>query len=272
MHKLTLITAISLVALTAACGDETAPPNNTSATATSGAGGDAGAGAGAGGSGATSDTTSSTASGMGGQGAGDVVVDEAVGAAYANKGDARIVLVDATGTRTALYNPSTGTFESPDDIDELEGGTPLGDVAAAANVGNMIYMFDQAGQVTIYDRDQATFSPAEALPDALDDVPFNNVGAAFGSGDTLFIFNAGGTSYAAYNTADETWSQIYDFASEFGNGGAPIANVGAAYSDGNSFVLFDLSGTKYAIYSGSGQFSDDFDLDELGDGNLTFND
>ena len=107
----------------------------------------------------------------------------------------------------------------------------------------------------------------------LEDAPLTTVGAAFGAGDTLFIFNSGGSSYAAYNVADESWSQIYDFATEFGSGGAPIASVGAAYeNDSGGFVLFDLSGTSYCVYSSQGTFSDDFDIEELGDGMLTFTD
>ena len=37
-------------------------------------------------------------------------------------------------------------------------------------------------------------------------------------------------------------------------------------------MLFDVSGTSYCVYSGNGQFSDDFDIVDLGDGTLTFND
>lgn len=197
----------------------------------------------------------------------------AVGAAYASASDARIVLVDVTGTRSSQYNPSTGMFSSPDDIDELEGGLPIADVVAAANVGEVTYLFDASGQVTLYDRAQATFTAPEALAEALEDVPFSAVGAAFGAGDTLFVFNTGGTQYAAFNTADETWSPVYGFATDFGGGGAPIANVGAAYADAQGgYVLFDLSGDKFCIYAGSGTFSDDFDIDELGDGMLTFDD
>jgi hypothetical protein len=266
MRSTKIPTLVSLIVLTAACAAE---PEGSRSPTTTGAGGSAG--------GQTQMTGGSDAVG-GSDGAGGdplppVTYEVAVGAAYKNSGDARIVLIDKTGERSSLYNPSTGAFESSDDIDELEGGIPLADVVAVANVENATYFVDSDGLVTVYDRDQATFSTPEALPEVLDDVPFAQVGAAFGAGTTLFVFNQGGTSYAAYNTANETWSQVYAFATEFGGGGAPIPSVGAAYTDEDGgYVLFDLSGTSYCVYSGSGQFSDDFDIDELGNGMLDFND
>lgn len=272
MRRTTIITALSLI-LTTACGGspEGDPgPQPQPPPPQQGAGG--------------SDSSSSSAGGqgqggnpIGGQGGGGgsttVVYDTAVGAAYPNGGDGRIVLIDATGTRTVLYNPAAGTFESGDDIDELEGGPPIMDVVAAARLAGETYLFDGVGDVTVYDHAQASFSAPEPLADALDDVPFTSVGAAFGYGNQIFVFNAGGTSYAAYNMTSETWSPTYSFLADFGGGGAPLASVGAAYAlDDGSIVLFDKSGTSYCVYTGNGEFSDDFDIEELGDGSLDFND
>ena len=195
-----------------------------------------------------------------------------VGAAYPNGGDGRIVLIDVTGTRSALYNPTSGTFESADDIDELQGGLPLADVVAVGRTDDATYYFASDGMATVYDPAQAAFSTPEPVADVLDDLPFPAVAAAFGNGSQLFVFNEGGTSYAAYNTANDTWSPVYSFATDFGGGGAPIPSVGAAYRDGNAYVLFDKSGSSYCIYGSNGEFSDDFDIEELGDGMLDFND
>ena len=268
MFRAHLIPALSLVALTAACtaevpGETNAPPVDPPAQGGGGSGADDNSGGNAMGG---ADPT-------GGGGGAVSQVETRVGAAYPHGGDARIVLIDRTGTRSALFNPSNGLFEGADDIEELEGGLPLVDVRASAAVGDDIYLFAHDGSVTIYDRSQASFSTPEPLAEVLEDVPFNEIGAAFGAGDQLFVFNAGGASYAAYDTAAQSWSQIYDFATEFGGGGAPIANVGAAYANAaGGYVLFDLSGASYCIYGNGGQFSDDFDIDELGGGGLSFND
>lgn len=269
MNRTLILSTLALSILTAACGGADAesggnpqppPPQGTGGMAPDPVG------SGAGGDGGTIDPT-------GTGGGGTVIYDDAVGAAYPNSGDGRIVLIDPTGTRSTLYNPATGVFESPDDIDELEGGPPITEVVAAGRVDTSTYMFDAMGMVTVYDHVQATFSPPEPLADALDDVPFNAVGAAFGIGSQLFVFNQGGSSYAAYHVEDETWSPVYSFLGDFGGGGAPIASVGAAYTtDDGSIVLFDVSGTGYCVYGGNGQFSDDFDIADLGDGMLTFND
>ncbi len=125
----------------------------------------------------------------------------------------------------------------------------------------------------MYDHGQAAFSQPEPIGELLEDAPFANVGAAFGYGAQLFVFNPGGSSYAAYNTTTEAWSPVYSFLGDFGGGGAPIANVGAAYNAGDgTIVLFDVNGTSYCVYTYGGEFSDDFDIEQLGDGGLVFND
>jgi hypothetical protein len=265
----TALAAPAALALVTACAADTGTPGETDASAggslplptgpTVGSGGDA---TGAGGQGA----------GTGGTG-GMTSYATAVGAAYRHGGDARIVLIDATGTRSALFNPGAGTFESADDIDELEGGIPLADVVAAGRLDGETYFVSSTGEVTVFDHGQAAFTTPDDLGEVLEDVPFSSVGAAFGLGSQLFVFNAGGSSYAAYSLANDTWSPVYSFATDFGGGGAPIASVGAAYVDtDDAIVLFDLSGTSYCIYGGNGEFSDDFDIEELGNGSLTFDD
>lgn len=268
--KRTLILSTLALSILTACGDgpdaSTGDPQPPPPQQGTGGMGPDPVGSGAGGLGGNPDPS-------GGGGTTMVTYDDAVGAAYARAGDGRIVLIDPSGTRSTLYNPATGVFESPDDIDELEGGPPITEVVAAGRIGDVTYLFDASGQVTVYDHTQATFSPPEPLADALDDIPFNAVGAAFGYGSQLFVFNQGGTSYAAYNTTTETWSPVYGFLGDFGGGGAPIPSVGAAYvANDDSIVLFDLSGTSYCVYGSNGLFSDDFDIVDLGDGTLTFND
>ncbi|MEM1034426.1 MAG: hypothetical protein AAGN82_29080 [Myxococcota bacterium] len=229
---------------------------------------------GVGGAPATTTSSSTGAAPTGGSGGnGPVMVEEAVGAAYA--ADGRVVLIDASGTRVASYNPNTGAFTGSDDLDELEGsGPPLADVRAAGTVDNATYMVDASGQIVVYDRSQGTFSAPDDLDEILEDIPFSAVGAAFGFGDQLFVFNQGGASYAAYDVSDQTWSSVFSFTSDFGGGGGPIASVGAAAPiDDDAILLFSLAGDEYCIYStNNGTFSDDFDLDELGDGTLRFND
>jgi hypothetical protein len=197
----------------------------------------------------------------------------AVGAAYPSGGDARVVLIDATGTRSVLFNPSAGTFESADDIDQLFAALPIDDVVAVARTATRTYMFDSAGSATLYDHAQASFSAPTPLATALPNIPFNAVGAAFGKGSLIFLFNAAGSSYAAYNEVTNTWSPVYSFATDFGGGGAPIASVGAAYlGSDDQVLLFDKSGTTFCLYDLAGTFSSDFEIEELGDGNLNFDD
>jgi hypothetical protein len=267
MHQKTLFSALSLVLVTAACSGAPAdePPTAGSGGATAGPSTSA---SGPGGQG----TTSVGQGGGGGAGGEAMSYPIAIGAAYPNGGDARIVLIDATGTRGALFNPSAGTFEPADDIDELLPGLPIDDIVAVARTDVRTVLFDGAGSVTIYDHAQASFSAPAPLATALPNIPFTAVGAAFGLNSQIFVFDAAGTSYSAYNQVTTNWSPVYSFATDFGGGGAPIASVGAAYlgSDDN-IVLFDKSGTNFCMYGG-GTFSSDFDIEELGDGNLSFDD
>jgi hypothetical protein len=267
MKRTIIISTLALSLLAACAGDDATTSGDPPPATGTGGGAPDPVGSGAGGDGGQNPASSGPGGGS------PVVYEDAVGAAYPNAGDGRVVLIDPSGTRSVLYNPATGVFESADDIDELEGGPPIVEVVAAGRVNDLTYMFDAMGQVTLYDHAQATFSPPELVSEVLEDVPFTTVGAAFGNGNHLFVFNGGGSSYAAYNTVTDTWSPVYSFLADFGGGGAPIASVGAAYAQGGgSFVLFDVSGTSYCVYASSGEFSDDFDITDLGDGTLTFND
>ena len=119
------ISIFALVAFTVACGAEPGDPPANPVDSTTGGGGED----------PTTQTTTTGGGGAPGTGGGPVEYATEVGAAYQRTGDARVVLVDGTGTRTSLFNPSTGAFESPDDIDELEGGTPLQNVDRVGECG-----------------------------------------------------------------------------------------------------------------------------------------
>jgi hypothetical protein len=229
--------------------------------------------------GGTGGSAGNPGSGTGGQTTGaepdggpDIVYEMAVGAAYGRGGDGRAVLIDPTGTRSVLYNPSTGTFDTGDDIDELESGLPLTEVVAAAHLDAETYFFDASGNASVFDHAQAVFSTPRPIEEVLEGLPFASVGAAFGYNNTLFVFNAAGSSYAAYSP-NGVWSPTYSFVTDFGGGGAPIASVGAGFvQEDNAIVLFNFSGERYSVYAGAGEFSSAFDSGELVNGTRDFND
>jgi hypothetical protein len=69
----------------------------------------------------------------------------AVGAAYQNAADSRIILVNDEGTRFVYWNPASGTFSDADDIDDLENGQlPVDRVGASASLfdNSETYFFD----------------------------------------------------------------------------------------------------------------------------------
>jgi hypothetical protein len=202
-----------------------------------------------------------------------------IGAAYPNAGDSRIILINKEGTRFVYWTPGTGTFSRSRSIGELENGAlPPSTVGASATTadGSETYFFDAAGsRFTVYERDTAEFDEVEEFDDdsgAFGDPEIEDVGAAIHSVNTnrIFLFNTAGTRYAVWDYQNETWTRVYDFASEFGGGGAPVAAVGAAVTIEGLYYLFNRDGTQYTIYSASGKFSSSFPLSELGDGSLSF--
>lgn len=202
-----------------------------------------------------------------------------IGAAYPNAGDSRIILINKEGTRFVYWTPSTGSFSSARSISELENGAlPLGSVGASATTadGSETYFFDTAGsRFTVYERDTAEFDEEEEFDDdsgAFGDPEIEGVGAALHSTNTnrIFFFNGAGTKYAVWDYQNASWTRVYDFASEFGGGGAPIASVGAGVTVDGLYYLFNRDGTRYTIYAASGKFSSSFPLSELGNGSLSF--
>lgn len=197
-----------------------------------------------------------------------------VGAAYPNRGDARLVLVDATGSRSVLFNQITGAFFAAQDLAKSERGLPFTHVAAIAGLDDATYYFDDNGQATVFDRATAAFSAPAPVGDVLPGLPFPAVGATFSVHGSIFVFDAPGTSYAAFVPATGTWSPVYNFATDFGGGGAPFPNVGAACADSDGIVwLFDAQGDRFTEYDyARTRFSSAFDVADLGDGTLNFND
>ncbi|MEM8600462.1 MAG: hypothetical protein AAGF99_11115 [Bacteroidota bacterium] len=208
----------------------------------------------------------------------------AVGAAYPNAADGRIILINAEGDRFVYWNPTNGSFSSARPVSDLENGAlPFSRLGASVSTLDKAetYFFDTDGEsYVVYERDEAEFDETEDFgeDDAdLADADIEEVGAALvvspiGSvnPDRIFLFNGQGTRYQVWDYVEESWSDVARFPTDFGGGGAPIAAVGAAVyveSDG-AFYMFNRDGTEYTIYTGT--FSDDFDIDELGDGTLSF--
>ncbi|MEL6442891.1 MAG: hypothetical protein AAFY55_17370 [Bacteroidota bacterium] len=202
----------------------------------------------------------------------------AVGAAYPNAADGRVILVNADGDRFVLWNPSNGSFSNARNVSTLENGDlPYGEIGAAVSTtGNSeTYFFDTRGEnYAVYERDESEFDESEEFGE--DDTDFvdadiEEVRAAFAIGAQFFLFDQQGTRYQAYNYEQESWSSLFSFLTDFGGGGTPIASVGAAVNVGGLVYLFNRDGTEYTIYNDANRsFSDDFDIDELGDGTLSF--
>ncbi len=209
----------------------------------------------------------------------------AVGAAYQNASDSRVLLINEEGTRFVYWNPANGTFSGGDDIDDLENGQlPLGSVGASASRydNTETYFFDEEGkQYTIYERATSEFDEVSVFGDddgefgdpELEDVGTALVVSPVGSSSNpnrIFFFNKLGTHYQVWDYENETWSRVFTFVTEFGGGGAPIASVGAAvYVEAeNVFYMFNREGTKYTIYNGT--FSAAFEVTQLGNGSLSF--
>jgi hypothetical protein len=209
----------------------------------------------------------------------------AVGAAYPNAGDSRIILINKAGTRFVYWTPSSGAFSNAEDVGTLENGAlPLDDVGAAASTHDEeeTYFFGTDGEsFTVYERETSEFDEVEVFGDdsgEFGDPEIEDVGAAMQAGlsllnpNRIYVFNQAGTRYALWDYENEFWTDDFTFPADFGRGGAPIAAVGAALylEDENAYYLFDREGEKYTIYSGGGRFSSAFDTAELGDGTLSF--
>ncbi|MEM1270291.1 MAG: Ig-like domain-containing protein [Bacteroidota bacterium] len=209
----------------------------------------------------------------------------AVGAAYPNAGDSRIILIDAEGERFVYWNPTDGSFSQSRPVRDLENGRlPLGALGATASTpdDSETYFFAPDGtSVTVYERESAAFDEVQQFGE--DDSDFGDpeiesVGAAMSSPGTsdanrIFLFDLTGNQYQSFDTENAEYSQVFNYATDFSGGGSPIPSVGAVAYNPTEGVhyLFNRAGTQYTIYDGSrGRFSAAFDLSQLGDGTLTF--
>ncbi|MEM8559630.1 MAG: hypothetical protein AAGG50_17560 [Bacteroidota bacterium] len=202
----------------------------------------------------------------------------AVGAAYPNAADARVILISAEGDRYVLWNPANGSFSSARSVSALENGDlPFGRLGAAVSTSDELetYFFDMNGEnYAVYERDEAEFDEVEEFGE--DDTDFmdadiEEVSAAYATSAQFFMFDKQGTTYQAWNYTTEAWGPVFSFITDFGGGGTPIASVGAAVNVGSLVYLFNRDGSEYTIYNDANRtFSDDFDISELGDGTLSF--
>lgn len=202
----------------------------------------------------------------------------AIGAAYPSAADSRILLVNKAGTRTVYWTPSSGAFSDAEPVSALENGAlPLDDVGATTSTRDDVetFFFNEDGsEFTVYERDESAFDEVEAFGDdngEFGDPEIEDVGAAVDVSRTqLLLFNRNGTRYGMWNVESETWDGYLNFPADFFGGGAPISAVGAIVfvDEENAYYLFDRDGTKYTVFAGN--FSNAFDVTELGDGTLSF--
>jgi hypothetical protein len=203
----------------------------------------------------------------------------AIGAAYPNVGDSRIILINKAGTRFVYWTPSSGAFSDAEAIGALENGAlPLSDVGATSSTRDDdedTYFFSEDGTTfTVYERATSAFDEVEEFGEdggTFGDPEIETVGAAVDVSSTqLLLFNRNGTRYGVWNEANERWDGYFNFPADFFGGGAPISAVGAIVfvAEENAFYLFDRDGTKYTVFSGN--FSNAFAVTELGDGTLSF--
>jgi hypothetical protein len=203
----------------------------------------------------------------------------AIGAAYPNAGDSRVILINKAGTRFVYWTPSSGAFSAAQNVSALENGAlPLSTVGATASTRDeeeTLFFSDDGTEFTVYERETSAFDEVEEFGDdggEFGDPEIETVGAASDASSTqMFLFNLNGTRYGVWNHEQERWDGFFNFPASFFGGGAPISAVGAIVyiEEERAYYLFDREGTKYTVFSGN--FSDAFDVSELGDGTLSFN-
>jgi hypothetical protein len=201
----------------------------------------------------------------------------AIGAAYPNAGDSRLVFFNTAGDRFLLFNPVTGAVTDADDLDDIENGLiPIEDVGAAASVfgEEETYFFSTDGDTfTNYERDVADFDLPASFEEEYDEQGYDlsSIGAAvegdFFASNSIVIFNQNGTEWQLWQPEEDSFSDVFTFPSQFGGGNAPISAVGAAVfrDDTNQVYLFNREGTQYTIWSGGSSFTAAFDVEELGE-------
>lgn len=202
---------------------------------------------------------------------------DAVGAAYPNAGDRRLVFINTDGDRFLLFNPVTGTTTDADDLDDLENNTPpLDKIGAAANLfgDDETYFFSDDGDTfTNYERDNATYDTPASFEEEYDNDGYDldSIGAAaegdFFARNSIVLFNQNGTQWQLWQPENDSFSDVFTFPAQFGGGNSPISAVGAAVfiDESNELYLFNRSGTQYTIWRGGNNFSAAFPIDQLGD-------
>lgn len=222
---------------------------------------------------AASGTVTFQVGGSGGGGGGS----DAIGAAYPNAGDSRLIFVNTTGNRFLFFNPVTGSTTNSQPIGDLESNDlPLDDVAAAANLfgDDETYFFSSDGDTfTNYERDSATFDAPESFEDEYeeDGYDLDSIGAAmegdFFASNSIVLFNRNGTQWQLWQPTVNAFSNVFSFPAGFGGGNAPISAVGAAVyiEENNEIYLFNRAGTEYTIWRGGSNFTAAFPISQLGD-------
>ena len=214
---------------------------------------------------------------VGGSGGGSGGTSDAIGAAYPNAGDSRLLFVNTTGNRFLFFNPVTGSTTNSQAIGNLESNDlPLDDVAAAANLfgDDETYFFSSDGDTfTNYERDSATFDSPESFEEEFeeDGYDLDSIGAAmegdFFASNSIVLFNQNGTQWQLWQPTANAFSSVYSFPAGFGGGNAPISAVGAAVfiEENNEIYLFNRAGTEYTIWRGGSNFTAAFPIAQLGD-------
>jgi hypothetical protein len=200
----------------------------------------------------------------------------AIGAAYPNAGDSRLIFFNAAGDRFLVFNPVTGAVTDADDVDDVENGLlPLDDVGASASIfgeGETYFFSTDGDTFTNYERDVADFDVPASFEEEYDEPGYelNSIGAAvegnFFASNSIILFNQNGTEWQLWQPEEDAFSDVFTFPSQFGNGQAPIPAVGAGVyrEDTNQVYLFNRDGTRYTIWNGS-TFTAAFDVSDLGD-------
>ena len=201
----------------------------------------------------------------------------AIGGAYPNAGDSRIIFFNMSGDRFLVFNPVTGASTDPDDLNDVENGLiPLDDVAAAASVfddGETYFFANDGDTFTNYERDTADFDAPASFEGEYDEQGYdlNSIGAAvegdFFASNSIVLFNQNGTEWQLWQPENDSFSDVFTFPSQFGGGNAPISAVGAAVyrDDTNQVYLFSRDGERYTIWAGGSNFTAAFPVEELGD-------
>lgn len=149
--------------------------------------------------------------------------DAAVGAAYPNAADSRVILVNRAGTRFVYRTPSSDSFSDSQPVQNLETRTlSLTDVSAAVSISNEeeTYFFGTDGETfTVYERELSEFDEPDAFGEDdgdFGDSDIGDVGAGtYVSSSQVVLFNQNGTRYGVWNHSTEAWQGTFNFPADF---------------------------------------------------------